>query len=72
MKCAIIENGTVVNIIVPPLPLGVDGINVDNRPVAIGDSYTGGEFTRDGEAVLTPTEKIVALEARIAELEAMV
>lgn len=70
MKYAIIVDDIVANIIVGPLPNGMSGVALCDRPVAIGDSYTNGVFTRDGETVLTPTEKIAELEAHIAELEA--
>ena len=69
MDYAIMENGIVVNRIVGPLPDGMEGIPVGDRPVAIGDAYSDGVFRRDGEPVLTDAERIAALEARIAELE---
>ena len=67
---AMIENGIVVNVVVGPLPDGMEGIPLFDRPVAIGDVYTDGVFLRDGEPVLTDAERIAALEARVAELEA--
>ncbi len=70
MNIAIVANGVVVNIIVGPLPDDMSGVALGDRPVAIGDSYADGVFTRSGEVVMTPAEKIAALEARIAELEA--
>ena len=33
-------------------------INLADRPVAIGDTYDGSDFYRDGEKVLTPIEKL--------------
>lgn len=48
MNYAIIENGIVVNIIVGPLPEGMEGVALGDRPVAIGDSYADGVFTRNG------------------------
>lgn len=69
MNYAIIENGIVVNVIVG-LPENLDGVQLNERPVAIGDLYEDGVFVRDGEPVLTDAERISALEARIAELEA--
>ena len=71
MNYAIIEDDVVTNIIVGPMPNGMSGIALDDRPVAIGDSYSDGVFTRNGEPVLTPNEKILELEAHIAELEAL-
>ena len=70
MNFAIIENGVVINVIVGPLPDGMGGIAIGDRPVAIGDRYENGVFMRDGVAILTDAEKIAAFEARIAELEA--
>ena len=70
MNYAIIENGLVVNIIVGPLPAGMEGIDVSGRPVAIGDQYSDGVFTREGEPVLTDAEHIAQLEAENAEYEA--
>ena len=69
MNYAIIENGVVVNVIVGPLPEGMEGVALNDRPVAIGDSYTDGVFTRNGEPVLTPAERISALEAQILLLQ---
>ncbi len=67
---AMIENGIVVNVIVGPLPDSIEGVALFDRPVAIGDTYADGAFLRDGEPVLTDAERIAALEARVAELEA--
>lgn len=69
MDYAIIESGAVVNVIVGPLPDGMDGVSLGDRPVAIGDSYADGVFTRNGEPVLTPAERIAALEAQILLLQ---
>ena len=69
MNYAIIENGLVVNIIVGPLPAGMEGIDVSGRPVAIGDQYSDGVFTREGEPVLTDAEYIAQLEAALAAFE---
>ena len=68
MNIAMIENGVVVNIIVGPLPLGMEGIALGERPVAIGDAYTDGVFLRNGQPVLTSEERITALEAQITLL----
>lgn len=70
MNYAIIENGAVTNIIVGPLPDGMEGVALFDRPVAIGDTFADSVFLRNGEPVLTDVERIAALEARIAELEA--
>ncbi len=69
MNYAIIENGVVTNIIVGPLPDGMEGVALGDRPVAIGDAYADGVFTRGGEPVLTPEERIAELEAALAEIE---
>ena len=70
MNYAIIENGMVVNIIVGPLPVGMDGVALVERPVSIGDTYEGGVFMREGEVVLTDAEKIHAMEEEILALQA--
>lgn len=48
-----------------------NAVCVANRPVAIGDVYAGGAFTRAGEVVLTYPEQIALLNERILELEAL-
>lgn len=69
MIFAIIENGVVANVIVGPLPNGMDGVALNGRPVAIGDTYADGVFTRGGETVLTYAERIAELEAQILSLQ---
>lgn len=76
MNYAWVENGVVTNLI------WLDDGNADefpnafpigDRPIAIGDAYADGAFTRDGEPVLTPFEEagktIAALDAAIVDLE---
>lgn len=41
-------------------------INLADRPVAIGDTYDGADFYRDGVKVLTPLEEA---QATIADME---
>ena len=59
MDYALIENGTVVNIIwlysgnANEFP---DAVPMNDIPVEIGDSYVDGAFYRDGERVLSETE----------------
>ena len=69
MNYAIIENNIVVNIIVGPLPNDMNGIFLGDRNVSIGDSYINNIFLHEGVPVLTSTERIAELEARIKELE---
>ena len=66
---AIIENGIVTNVIVGPLPDGIEGVALNGRPVAIGDAYANGVFLRNGEPVLTDAERISALEQQILALQ---
>lgn len=72
MRYAIIENGLVANLIWL-MPSNVSDFHgavcVDGRPVAIGDAYTDGIFTRNGEPVLTDAERIAELETALAEIE---
>jgi hypothetical protein len=66
------ENGTVNNIIWLCSANRSDFSNaicVANRPVAIGDVYFNGIFTRDGAIVPTYPEQILLLNERILELE---
>ena len=67
---AIIENGTVTNVIVGPLPDGIEGVALNGRPVAIEDAYADGVFLRNGEPVLTEVERIHELTAEIERLQA--
>lgn len=55
-----IENGLVVNIewCSDKQAQTETLINLADRPVAIGDTYDGSDFYRDGEKVLTPIEKL--------------
>ena len=57
-----IENGLVVNIEwCSDRQAQTDTlINLGDRPVAIGDTYDGSDFYRDGEKVLTPLEQAQA------------
>lgn len=70
MNYAILEDGVVTNIVVGPLPEGIDGVTLNGRPVTIGDVLADGMFLRNGDPVLTDAERIAKLEARVAELEA--
>jgi hypothetical protein len=69
MNYAIILDGHVDNIIVGPLPNGMSGVSLGDRPVAIGDAYENGVFMRNGEPVLTNAERIAALEAQLLALQ---
>ena len=69
MNYAILESGVVVNVIVGPLPNGMNGVPTFDRPVAIGDTFDNGVFRRNGEPVLTDAERIAALEQQILVLQ---
>lgn len=76
MNYALIENGIVANLIWLNESNADDfssAVPIGERPVAIGDAYADGAFTRDGEPVLTPFEEagktIAALDAAIVDLE---
>lgn len=70
LKYALVENGTVTNVIwlcgsnAGDFP---NAVCVSDRPVTIGDQYADGVFTRDGEAVPTfaeiEAEALAAAEA---------
>lgn len=65
MRYAIIENNTVTNVIaLRPTNAGEfpGAVALHDRPVGIGDTYSGGKFWRDGEEVLTAAEEIAAMQ----------
>ena len=63
MNYALIENGVITNIIrladdnADEFP---DAVKLNDRPVAIGDTYDGEKFYRDGVEVLTEVERLQA------------
>ena len=73
MRYAVIENGVVINILwlYPgnakefPSAISLEEPS-DARPVTLGDTFTSGQFTRNGETVLTRQERA---QATIAELD---
>lgn len=72
---ALIENGVVTNMLwcSDSEPETDTLIDPGERPVGIGDSYSGGKFYRDGEEVITPLEealkKNAEYEAALSEIE---
>lgn len=72
---ALIENGVVANMLwcSDSDPETEALIDPGDRPVAIGDTYSGGKFYRDGVEILTPLEeaqkKIAEYEAALREIE---
>ena len=57
---ALVENGVVVNIIWLAAENEHEfpgAVRLEDRPVAIGDTYDGEKFYRDGAQVLTPLEQ---------------
>lgn len=72
---ALIENSTVTNMLwcSDSEPETDAIINPADRPVAIGDTYSGGKFYRDGEEILTQLEealkKNAEYEAALSEIE---
>ena len=59
MNYALIENGIVTNLIWLSARNAAEfpnAVQLDDRPVAIGDAYADGTFYRDGEEVLTYAE----------------
>ena len=71
---ALIENGTVANMLwcSDSEPETESLINPADRPVAIGDTYSG-KFSRDGVEILTPLEEALKTnaeyEAALSEIE---
>lgn len=69
MRYAIIDNGTVTNVI--ELRPGVDwagAVALGDRPVGIGDTYSEGKFWRGGAEVLTAQEEIEQYKAALNTL----
>ena len=72
---ALIENGTITNMLwcSGSEPETATLIDPADRPVAIGDTYSGGKFYRDGVEILTPLEaalkKNAEYEAALSEIE---
>ena len=64
-----IENGVVANMLwcSDSEPETETLIDLADRPVAIGDAYSGGKFYRDGEEVLTPLEEALKKNAEYGE-----
>lgn len=60
MTAAVIEDGVVTNVIVVPDGYKGPHVVVGDLPVAIGDSYDGADFYRDGV-------KVISEAARLAE-----
>lgn len=54
-----IENGLITNLLwcSDSEPETESLIDPADRPVGIGDTYSGGKFYRDGEEILTPLEE---------------
>ena len=66
---ALLENGVVTNLLwcSDGEPETDTLINCGERPVCLGDSYTDGKFYRDGQAVLSETEALLARNAQLLE-----
>ena len=75
MRYAIVDNGTVTNIIALNDRNASDfptAVKLGDRPVGIGDAYADGKYYLDGVEVLTPMEQaqveIDAYKAALNEL----
>ena len=70
-----IENGLVINVLwcSDSEPETENFIDPADRPVGIGDTYSGGKFYRDGVEILTPLEeaqnKNTEYESALTEIE---
>lgn len=63
MRYALVDDNIVTNIIALNDRNSSDfptAVKIVDRPVAIGDAYTGGKFYHDGVEVLTPLEQAQA------------
>ncbi len=67
---ALIENGAVANMLwcSDSEPETATLVNPADRPVAIGDTYSGGKFYRDGVEILTPLEEALKENAEYKNL----
>ena len=64
MDYALIENGVVTNIIwLSPANANEfpDAVPMHDLPVGIGDTFTEGVFYRDGERILSESERAIAM-----------
>lgn len=70
MNYALIQDGVVTNIIwlLPPNAQDFpEAVPINGLVVQIGDTYVDGQFYRDGERVLSPTE---AMQAEMDDMRA--
>lgn len=67
---ALVENGTVTNMLwcSDSEPETATLVNPADRPVGIGDTYSGGKFYRDGVEILTPLEEALKENAEYKNL----
>ena len=75
MRYAVIKDGAVTNIISLKRSNASDFPNAvpcGGRPVAIGDGYADGVFTRGNEAVLSDGERLALANQTVAELDSAV
>lgn len=69
MRYAIIDNGTVTNVIeLRPSVTWPGAVALGDRPVGIGDTYQDGKFYRGGAEVLAPVEEIERYKAALNTL----
>ena len=67
-----IENGLVINVLwcSDSEPETENFIDPADRPVGIGDTYSGGKFYREGVEILTPLEEALKKnEEQLKELD---
>ena len=60
MKAAVIDEGVVTNVIVVADGYKGPHVVVGDLPVAIGDSYDGTDFYRDGVKVISEAARLAA------------
>lgn len=60
MTAAVIDDGVVTNVIVVADGYKGPHIVVGDKPVAIGDSYDGTDFCRDGVKVISEAARLAA------------
>lgn len=73
MRYALLVDGVVTNIVCLLAFNAADfpgSVQLDERPVVIGDTYANNVFYHNGAEVLSPQEALTAAELEIAALDA--
>lgn len=71
LRCAVIDNGTVTNVIIADqsFAYSIGAIVCGTIPVGIGDTYTDGYFYREGERLVPDKTEIDMLKEENIKLK---